>query len=332
MERDSSIVEEGADNPYVTQYGEPYDDYPIFTAHDSDLNLLGIGLHSGTSTSGSLSELDISLPSTDLDLETRIFGRQKKKTADVTQKRNSLGPSGNFVQEPRKAGSASRRSLHMGDSDPEGHVFHPEIVPFEPSKNPFTNSPKDPRKLLESKEEQSSVKSSDPNSARYLKILIPQRDSLTAESPTAETSINLFESLNISAAERLLLESPTDSPSHFKQAQLRLDTADSELEGSFVGQEKDHLLLSSTPRKRDFTVYPNQSLYTSDSRSSQDIKTEIFDFEAELKKLVVDIYSDREPDFAPLPGSSSSKECVQSTDFKMSEARSELEKAFGGGE
>lgn len=329
MERDSSIVEEGADNPYVTQYGEPYNDYPIFTAHDSDLNLLGLGLHS---TSGSLSELDISLPSTDLDLETRIFGRQKKKTVDVTQKRNSLGPSGNFVQEPRKAGSASRRSLHMGDSDPEGHVFHPEIVPFEPSKNPFTNSPKDPRKLLESRGDQSSVKSSDPNTARYLKILIPQRDSLTAESPTAETSVNLFESLNISAAERLLLESPTDSPSHFKQAQLRLDTADSELERSFVGQEKDHLLLSSTPRKQDFTVYPNQSIHKSDSRSSQDIKTEIFDFEAELKKLVVDIYSDREPDFAPVPGSSVSRECVQSPDFKMSEARSELEKAFGGGE
>nr|XP_054749244.1 golgin subfamily A member 3-like [Lytechinus pictus] len=330
MEQVSSIVENATDD--IVQYGELYDDYPIFTAHDSDLNLPGSGLYSGTSTSGSLSELDLSLPSTDLDLETRIFGKVKKAgQTGVPQKRNSLGPSGSFVQEPRTTGRASRRSLRMGESDPEDHVFHPEIVPFEPSKNPVTNNSKDPRNLLESKAENKSAKS-DPNSARYLKILIPQRDLPTAEGPSVETSVNLFESLNISAAERLLLESPTDSPSHFKQAQLCLDPADSEVEGSFVGQDRDNTFLSSTPRKQDFTPYPNQAFQKSGSRSSQDIKTEIFDFEAELKRLVVEIYSDKEPDFAPVPGSLSSREGIHSTDPKMSQARTELEKAFGGGD
>ncbi|XP_071499809.1 uncharacterized protein [Diadema antillarum] len=286
-----------------------------------------------------LSDLDISLPSTDLDLETKIFGRPKRveksfEKHGVLGKRElipGLGP----VQSDRsrtvqKSAGKVRRSLHMGESNPEDHVFHPEIVPFEPSPNPNRQSPKDPRYLLDTKSTHSSSVTSDPSTARYLRILIPQRDSADSiDQSASETSLNLFESLNTTAAERLLLESPTDSPSHFKQAQLRLDTADSEAETSVLGQDRDVTSTSASAADQlDLTSYypPTQQLQRTTGKPSQEIKAEIYDLEAELKRLVLEIYSENEPDFAPVPGS------ARNMEDQVSQARSDLEKAFGGGD
>ena len=335
MEQDSSVVRERTEKVETLHYEDYfYDEYHAFAAYDSDFKSSDPFPENRNTGLSALSDLDLSLPSTDLDLETRIFGKSKKggsHSGKRVHKEQNLLPEQTTevtkqfppIKSSKKVGSKSKRCLHMGDSDPEDHVFHPEIVPFEPSRNPSRQQPADPRYLLDSRSGLVSPKS-DPSTARYLKILIPQRDSHQGEGPSSEPSQNLFESLSTSAAERLLLESPTDSPSHFREAQLRLNTVDSEAETSLHTQDQGHLAISSTPKQEEYPQYPSPQ---SSVGPTKEAVAEIFDFETELKRLVVEIYSEKEP----VLGSASRMETSQSAEQKVSQARSDLEKAFGGG-
>ncbi|XP_038055548.1 golgin subfamily A member 3-like [Patiria miniata] len=165
----------------------------------------------------------------------------------------------------------------------------------------------------------------DRNSARYLRILVPQQD--TGSQPlfssgfdhtnpvySRNTSHNFsegeyFDSLP-STAENLLLESPSDSPAHFSQLRLTLNSVESDgetflsLDDSTSEPQPQPCLNSGLhvhkPPSRQHSRQPKVPNWQSKApEKAQHLESGL---EKELRRLVVEIYSEKATEFVPIAG------------------------------
>ncbi|XP_071945190.1 uncharacterized protein [Antedon mediterranea] len=171
------------------------------------------------------------------------------------------------------------------------------------------------------------IDASDWTTARYLRIVTPQRDTNfhSERRRSRQTSLGLsegdpFDEYVTGAGEINLLESPSEDSS-FEHLRLQIGGSESELEGSISEDPPslDRILLSD--REKLLQAFAEDNLTTVPSspgkqeihrgQSINKINKEISDLEKEIKNLVVEIYSGREPGFLPLPGSASGIESPQ---------------------
>lgn len=301
-----------------------------------------------------------------------LTNRTSKQRAPVTGKANvtsgQTGLRSSLPQEIPVRDSDGVRSLQVPHHQPvisrnkdDGAVnlLSPYSLPSSP-----VDPTRDPRgaPLLS---EAGHIISGDHNTARYLRILVPHRDSSAVASDAEEVCSppRLSASLNYSEldpfeapasfAENLLLESPSDSPSHFSRLRLSLSTGESETDTSVTEppssesilrtpfpirrqdlsqnvqlvkaqKPKDvptkkrrssaRKLLSSDPQHHRYTTktesvvkVPETTFHAGDTHHKP-IQKPILDegtihnLEREIKRLVVEVYSEKEHRFVPIPG------------------------------
>ncbi|XP_033115981.1 golgin subfamily A member 3-like [Anneissia japonica] len=174
------------------------------------------------------------------------------------------------------------------------------------------------------------IDASDWTTARYLRIVTPQRDNSyhsehkrIRQSSLGPSEGDPFDYLT-SAGEINLLESPSEDSS-FERLRLQIGGSESELEGSIsedlpnasqILTDKEKLLQAFADE--NFAALPSSPGKQEINRgqSIKKINKEISDLEKEIKNLVVEIYSGREPGFLPLPGSESGIESPQGSRYE----------------
>ncbi|XP_033627367.1 uncharacterized protein LOC117290219 [Asterias rubens] len=201
-------------------------------------------------------------------------------------------------------------------TQPQFDLFSAASLPSSPDRLPSHEGPQ----ILNSSD---PLVEGDRNTARYLRILVPQQDTgsraltppLDIPQPqpgySRNTSYNisdgeLFESLP-STSEFLLLESPSDSPAHFSQLRLTLNSIESDGEtflslDESVGEQQQHSLNNSFLRQPSRQHSRSKQKVTNKSKAIEDTQVVGSDLKKELQRLVVEIYSERNTEFVPIPG------------------------------
>ena len=229
------------------------------------------------------------------------------------------------------------------------NLFSPDSLPASPILSPISSS--DYRTSCSDSEQ---IVSGDRNTARYLRILKPQKDSASDVEevcspplPKLGASLNISESDPFEVEENLLLESPSSSPSHFSRLRLSLSTGESETDTSVITEPNSATISRSSSFKQDIPLLgsfggsskgvklqevpsqkrkpakrlhlqdphqqsktqpvnrvPETSFHASDSEGATPVldKVVIHNLESEIKKLVVEIYSEKAHKFVPIPG------------------------------
>ncbi|XP_022096311.1 golgin subfamily A member 3-like [Acanthaster planci] len=195
-------------------------------------------------------------------------------------------------------------------------LFSSTSLPPSPDRLTSSVRPNAPQHLNSSE----PLVQGDRNSARYLRILVPQQDTSsqplfspdfhhTQPSYSRNTSHNfseteLFDSLP-STAENLLLESPSDSPAHFSQLRLALNSLESDGE-TFLSLDdsisEPQPSLTSGSSKLPSRQQSRQQKLPSQGKTSEKSQFSESGLEQELKRLVVQIYSEKATEFVPIAG------------------------------
>ena len=285
-------------NHLSRQRGDPRGSFDVLVAYDSDIQQQESPGDRSTRSEETLREL---AGLSRIDSASPGFTRQDYEEV--------------AVQQEIPVRDIDTETAVLVQTQPQFDLFSAASLPSSPDRLTSPVRPSAPQVLNSS----DPLVDGDRNTARYLRILVPQQDTGSLALPpdihrsnpaySRNTSLNFSEGdffgSQPSTAEILLLESPSDSPAHFSQLRLTLNSLESDGEtflslDESIG-EQQHSLNSSFLRQPS-RQHSRQQKVTNKSKVSEETQGLGSDLEKELRRLVVEIYSEKKTEFVRIPG------------------------------